>query len=369
MSLNGLVISDVHLAHNRTRTDHIIRGLYEVFKETPSAKDLDIIIISGDLFDQGVDFHSVSSVPIVSFIGYLLNYCAKYDILLRVLEGTPSHDRKQASIMTAMNDRREKPIDFKHVTELCIEHIERYDVDLLYVPDEWGLSHEHAYAEVLDCLKKHGLEQVDLSIMHGAFYFQSPANLVGRVEAHKETDYLSITRHCVFIGHYHTPTQFERIWVPGSFDRLAHGEEERKGYLTFTLHDDKAHTVRFVENKQAMTYKTLDIRDLSLSDANEKIKATVNPDEAVVFIRLKMNKTDEAYSVYHDLKQHYPNTKFTALVDSETQEKKFVRSTDQIIKPESLDNAKILTLVADRLSTHPTKDLCLTLLEESMTNA
>ena len=164
--LRALLFSDVHLYHAKTKTEHIARGLHRALADNERLRDIDIIFISGDLFDRSVHMPNTDTHYVINFVCHLLEMCHKYDIELRVLEGTPSHDWKQARLIIDINANRLHPVDVRHVTVLSIEHIERFGIDVLYVPDEWGEGCAATFKEVEDLLIKHNLEKVDLSIMH-----------------------------------------------------------------------------------------------------------------------------------------------------------------------------------------------------------
>jgi hypothetical protein len=280
--------------------------------------------------------------------------CHKYDIVLRVLEGTPSHDWKQARLIIDINANRLHPVDVRHVTVLSIEHIERFGIDVLYVPDEWGEGCAATFKEVEDLLIKHNLEKVDLSIMHGCFNYQFPVNLVGKPDVHDEASYLGITKYLILIGHYHTPSSFERIYVPGSFDRLKHGEEEAKGYLDFTIFSDGAYEVNFIENKDAMIYKTLDVSGLELSDSLAHIDTYMSGiGRDTCHIRLLVNKEDPIYSGAKDLNRKYPHASFTISAKDKPKDK-MVSESKEIIRPNTLSSDNIVDLMMDRLKAkHP----------------
>lgn len=348
--LKALVFSDVHLYHDRTKTSHIVRGLLKALPDTEALREIDIIFISGDLFDHEVFMPNTDTRIVINFVYHLLNLCVKYDIVLRILEGTPSHDWKQSKLITDINDNLPEPADVKHAMVLSIEHIERFGIDVLYVPDEWGTGCANTYLEVKELLDKHNLEKVDFAIMHGCFNYQFPVNLVGKPDVHDEQSYLDITRYLIIIGHYHTPSIFERIYVPGSFDRLKHGEEEAKGHLEFTVFDTGAYDVKFIENENAMIYKTMDCSDTPVSEVIRHVSRFLNGLTEECFIRILANKEDAIYSGMRELKQTFPNVNFNISLKNKNKVKeKMVSETQDIVRPSSLLADNIIDLMAARL--------------------
>lgn len=351
--LNALVFSDVHLYHDKTKTEHIVLGLFKALADNERLRDIDIIFITGDLFDHPVYMPNTDTSHVIKFVYHLLDMCVKYDIVLRILEGTPSHDWKQSRLIININEQLPNPVDAKHVVNLSIEHIERFGIDVLYVPDEWGTGCANTFLEVKQLLIEHNLTQVDLAMMHGCFNYQFPVNLVGKPDVHDEKSYLDITRYLIIIGHYHTPSSFERIRVPGSFDRLKHGEEEAKGHLEFSIYDTGAYDVKFIENKNAMIFKTFDFSGEEVSDVVSKLRDFLgdSPDEC--FIRIIANKDDAIYSGMRDLNRTFPLVHFK-VSPKDKPEDKMVTESKEIVRPTTLSVDNIMTLMFNRLmDKHP----------------
>ena len=143
MSIKYLVTSDVHLGHENTPTTHIIQS-FKTHILSDKHKDIDILFISGDLFDRLLDLNSKEVYFIIEFFNYLLSYCTVNNIRLRVLEGTPSHDWGQSQILVKLNDIRTNKCDLKYHKVLDIEYIEELNHHILYIPDEWTNSHDES---------------------------------------------------------------------------------------------------------------------------------------------------------------------------------------------------------------------------------
>ena len=58
-----------------------------------------------------------------------------YNIILRILEGTPSHDWKQSKLFIHLNDLTKAGTDVKYIDSLSIEYIDKFGINVLY-PDE-----------------------------------------------------------------------------------------------------------------------------------------------------------------------------------------------------------------------------------------
>jgi DNA repair exonuclease SbcCD nuclease subunit len=153
MNINKLafaVASDIHLGHPNTLTEDILRNLEKAFPTSKETEELDIIFFSGDVFDRLLNFPDNSVSEIESWINVFLRRCKALDIVVRVLEGTPSHDWKQSNVFEKVNNIGKIDCDVKHVKNLSIEHIERFGINVLYVPDEWEPETDDTWKQVKD---------------------------------------------------------------------------------------------------------------------------------------------------------------------------------------------------------------------------
>lgn len=268
--LTILNISDWHLLHRRTPTESIIAELeqylfHDIWKHT---EKIDVIYISGDVFDDLVHLSTESLYKTFSWFYKMLLFCKRRNIRVRVLEGTPSHDWHQSQWLLHINENSEINADLKYFQVLDIEHCEITGMNILYIPDEWRPDPKVTYKEVLDLMKEKGIEKLDFAVMHGCFQYQlhEIVKQQGKVPMHVEKDYLDIVKYHIMIGHVHRPSSYERILAPGSFSRLAHGEEEKKGGYLIEIYNDETHKVQFIVNEGATIYKTIDVNHLTEDD-------------------------------------------------------------------------------------------------------
>lgn len=343
------VMSDVHLGHDKTRTEFIVENLLNAFPDNETTGELDLIWIAGDLFDRLLSFPTDSVTAISSWAYQFLTMCAKRDIVVRVLEGTPSHDWKQPKFMVEVNENANIGADLKYLPELCIEHIDRFGIDVLYVPDEWRAKNIDTWVEVQDLLKEHNLEKVDFSIMHGCFTYQIPPNIVDMFETHDAENYLGITRYLIFIGHIHQHSQYKRIMAAGSFDRLRHGEEEDKGHIRATIEPDGNYTATFVVNPRAKRYLTLDYTKQSLDDVYRQLDALVPELPEDSHIRLQADTDDAVFRAGADIKTRYKNINLSFKSNQRKQKIEPI-VTREVIKSVNLSPSTILTMMEVNLN-------------------
>lgn len=290
-----VVCSDIHFAHLKVPTPHIIQS-FKTSILNDKNKDINILFIAGDLFDRLIDLNSKEVHYIIDFFNYLLSYCYSNNILLRVLEGTPSHDQNQSSILVRLNEIRTYKCNLQYHKVLDIEYIEQFNKYILYIPDEWTHSHEELESQIQEKLNQYSITQVDIAILHGQFKYQ----LAGKKYSgfyYKEEYFLNLVKGFIHIGHYHVYSKLDRIIANGSLERLAHGEEQPKGYIL--IENDK---YTFIENSNAYTFVTLNITKATTLDRLDKTiaKYPINS-----YIRLLLDKDHEFNINFNELKLRY----------------------------------------------------------------
>ena len=290
-----LVTSDIHLGHKNTPTQHIIKS-YKTHILNDTYKDIDVLFIAGDLFDHLLYLNTKEAQQCIAFIHDLLQYCWENSITLIVLEGTPSHDWHQSNLLVKINDLRDNKADLHYHKTLTIHYLPKHEKYILYISDEWCKNQQSLESQVNAQLQLHGIEKVDIAILHGQFRYQ----LQGRpsqVFCYDETYFLNLVRERIHIGHYHIHTEFDRIIANGSLERLAHGEEQPKGFL---LVDNNVHT--FIENPDAYTYATIQITPKTTQTQLDKLIKKYKPQS---YIRLSMASTSEYSAIFQELKIRY----------------------------------------------------------------
>lgn len=327
-----LALSDIHLGNHRNATEDLIRQL-KVFLNDPFFKEnLDILFLIGDVFDRAIYLHQDECFLVMRFIDWLFEYCVQHNVVLRVVEGTPSHDWAQSRLFKEMAELKPTQLYWKdklqaqYVDTLSIEIIEPFGLSVLYVPDEWRTTASETFEEVKILLKEKGLSKVDIAMMHGQFVYQLPGEISKL--SHREEDYLDIVDRFISVGHIHTHNPRGRIIPQGSFGRYAHGEEEDKGGVYFHLQPNREDRWLFVKNKLATIYKTLNVPStLPLEEIIPWIdkKTQKYPDKS--HIRLKADKTHPLFSSFTDLKKEFARFHLTKTPKDKGKDENQAKST------------------------------------------
>ncbi len=273
--LSAGCVSDIHLGHKKTRTADIISNLDTYLTNDKVFKSLDVLFLAGDVFDDVVSLSRRESNIITSWIYRTILLSIKHKVAIRVLEGTPSHDRAQSKhFETKVADIFESSgvlADVKYIDTLSVEQLKIGDKSyyILYVPDELGPA-QQTLERVDELLLSRDLSRFDIAVMHGTFDFQNPI-IAHHTGTHRSQEYLNRCK-LVFIGHEHNPKSLEHIHAQGSFDRLEHGQEHPKGYLKAKIYPDGHYEMQSVHNKGAIIYKTIICRSDDIENEYRKVE-------------------------------------------------------------------------------------------------
>lgn len=351
-------VSDIHLGHRNTPTAHIVNNLLTYLCNERVFAELDLLVVAGDVFDDLVHMRSEDSRHITLWMSKLLLLAAKHKVIVRVLEGTPSHDRGQSehflntaqAIMLAGG----MCVDLQYVKALSVEYIPGLDAHVLYIPDEWRHDTAETLQEVQELLKSKGMTEVDFAVVHGLFTHQAPS-VIRRSIVHDSEAYLSLVKHLIFVGHDHHHTADRRIQVQGSFDRLAHGEQAGKGYLKATVLAPDQYYVAFCENKGALRYDTLEFSQESTGQILDEIQTYVAQLPEGSHARIKTQRGTPASVLLPVLKQRYPLHHWTLLLkdSAEQMQNVLMEIKAEEFEPIILNKGTLVGLAQERaLSKH-----------------
>lgn len=350
-SINLLTISDIHLGCPSNPAKFMVKGL-EKLLSSEALRDIDILVIAGDVFDKGLAFDHDDVQVIVTFLGRLIARCRRLDVTVRIVKGTPSHDREQSRVFEALNNGlpEDQRCDLKYFEEVEIEYMESYGLHILYVPDEKNTSDAVTLMQVREMMRSRAIEKVDFAVMHGFFEFQVP---MGNHRHHDSKEYLELVRYLIFIGHDHTAQQYDRIIVQGSPDRQRHGMEEDKGCVRSVVNRDGTYKVKFVVNKDAMIFKTLTLPD-DLEEADRLVCDTCDklPNES--HLRLAGYRGNPALVSLDVYSRRYPFLKFSPVkfLDEEKEQESNIIEPDEDdeYKPFTIDKSNISEIITSRVT-------------------
>lgn len=353
--INIAVVSDIHLFHRKTPTVEIIDNLNKYLTNDSVFTELDILFFAGDVFDDICHFDDTDIANVEFWVARTLQLACKHKVKVRVLEGTPSHDRRQSQVFLTVNEilSKDNPtqwsVDVKYITKLEIENIPDWNLNVLYIPDEWRNDVKTTHSEVLTLLESSGLKTVDIGIVHGMFDYQCP-EITKTSMKHSTENYLEIVKGPIWVGHVHKYSNNERIYAQGSFDRLAQGEEDDKGYLRCKLFKDLQYEMSFIINKDAKTYKTIKCVSGDIEKDLKKIDTILSKTKEGSYIRIETRPAMAISQALNTLKTSYPTFKWDILIKDNTSSKPKVLVDDYIYTPIVISQSTLPTLMQEQMT-------------------
>lgn len=302
-----VILSDVHLGHDRVRCHKMIADL-EFFLPPERLTAIDFIIITGDLFDQRLPHDGDDAYLIGRWMERLLRLCVIHNVKIRILEGTPSHDQKQSRWMLTYNDIMGLGADVKYYEDLSIDELFPGGPTALYIPDEVNHDANRTWVEVNELMRDRAMDKVNFIFSHGFYQFQTPASVIS---SHNEERYESICTDLIVNGHDHTHKVKGKVRVPGSPDRHMMGQEEDKGFLQFSYSKTRGvFDELFVINHRAVIFTTLDVVGKTQVEVEKILTALEDAPDGSNF-RLKVSRLDESYANFARLKARFPHFKLS----------------------------------------------------------
>lgn len=345
--VRAAIVSDIHIGHKKTKTAFILDNLNRHLATDEVLASIDVLFIAGDFFEELLPTYSDDYHLAAKWIAKLLRKCHRHGVIVRILEGTRSHDRGQGVLFVTINEVNEKSgkraVDLKYVNELSIEYIEKLGLSVLYVPDDWAPNTQDTLDQVKALLVQKNMTSVDIAVMHGQFKHQIPAG-IGHIPMHDEQEYSNLVRLAIFIGHVHTSSSFGKIYAQGSFDRLSHAQEEPKGFFKAEFQQD-SHSVIFVENTDAAIYKTITCDADNVADNLIKIDEAVKGLSSGCHLRIEAMQGNAILTNMNVVKERWPMHEWTEVL----------RGKDKRQAKPLIDHKKIYVPIAlDRQTLKPT---------------
>ncbi len=316
-----VAVSDLHFGN--PRIDAL--GLYEKLKKYlyPELVDAHIVFICGDLYDQLLTVSSKSHRYAVQFITDLLRASSKTGMQIRLLHGTYTHDRDQLTVLqtAAPKSARFEVINNIHAEDITDirngDSVYPGSLSVAYIPDNLSFKKSEEVIEhlnnVLKCL---GKSNVDLLIGHGTFEHVIPPDSGHRPPClYRREQFTNLVSGLVIMGHIHIHGKTDNVHYCGSFERMAHGEEEDKGFYVFTKEkDDNTWKSRFVLNKDATRFITLQPEGPDMAATANDFIAKVKEKFPGLrgFVRVLHQSTEVRALLHKTCAQNFPNIGYSS---------------------------------------------------------
>lgn len=280
-------ISDIHIGKkDDMRLKEELEIFFDYLKDT---ENIDMITISGDLFDRVLTANEYGTTLALEFIQRLIDlYVPEIDI--RIIKGTRSHDFNQLDILKVFKEKAGS--HFKIIEKNEVEVFNGYKI--LYLPEEYPTDYDDFYKEnllgvedkVYDFIIGHGM--IDFIAFTG--YEDDSENRVHGTPTHKADDLIRVTKGPIIFGHIHEKQEYkDKIYYTGSYSRYSFDTPSEKGFMVFDIDDDDPSNFKmtFIENISAPTYAVLDIDKLNLEGVDDHVKYIKELSDKYDFVKIK----------------------------------------------------------------------------------
>lgn len=280
-------ISDIHIGKkDDMRLKEELEIFFDYLKDT---ENIDMITISGDLFDRVLTANEYGTTLALEFIQRLIDlYVPEIDI--RIIKGTRSHDFNQLDILKVFKEKAGS--HFKIIEKNEVEVFNGYKI--LYLPEEYPTDYDDFYKEnllgvedkVYDFIIGHGM--IDFIAFTG--YEDDSENRVHGTPTHKADDLIRVTKGPIIFGHIHEKQEYkDKIYYTGSYSRYSFDIPSEKGFMVFDIDDDDPSKFKmtFIENTKAPTYAVLDIDKLNLEGVDDHVKYIKELADKYDYVKIK----------------------------------------------------------------------------------
>ena len=280
-------ISDIHIGKkDDMRLKEELEIFFDYLKDT---ENIDMITISGDLFDRVLTANEYGTTLALEFIQRLIDlYIPEIDI--RIIKGTRSHDFNQLDILKVFKEKAGS--HFKIIEKNEVEVFNGYKI--LYLPEEYPTDYDDFYKEnllgvedkVYDFIIGHGM--IDFIAFTG--YEDDSENRVHGTPTHKADDLIRVTKGPIIFGHIHEKQEHkDKIYYTGSYSRYSFDTPSEKGFMVFDIDDDDPSKFKmtFIENTKAPTYAVLDIDKLNLEGVDDHVKYIKELADKYDYVKIK----------------------------------------------------------------------------------
>lgn len=272
-----LSLSDIHFGNNLVpsivMSDKLIRVVF------PYLKDIDLLILSGDITDTELSFDSLESQQVVEFFIKLYRECEKHNVTICLLRGTVSHDRNNLRTLKALHETYGFKNDLHYHETIGVTEIKHLGLRIGFLPDNLPYKTSgDAIAHLKELMFQKGWDYLDYVSFHGYAKHVVPDGMM-QSDMIFDIEQFDFVKRAIASGHVHTPSHishtFENshtvhFFYNGSFERMAHNEEEDKG-LVLIKEDGDDTEFTYIKNPYATGFHTFDLYEYKTSEEVFKV--------------------------------------------------------------------------------------------------
>ena len=139
--VKGVIINDIHFGIKESKRLYDELAQFKNFIK--ERDDLNFLVIDGDYFDCKLSIGDPAAYYAMTFFNELISIIKEKKIIVRMVQGTRSHDLNQLQIFKSYEN--DTSIDFK-----IIETVQKEDIlglHILYLPEEYPENSDEYYKD------------------------------------------------------------------------------------------------------------------------------------------------------------------------------------------------------------------------------
>lgn len=322
-----VTLGDIHFGAEKS-TSHFMNELNDIFLEhiRNNHDDIDAIFLAGDYFHRVLNLNESEADAAFKFMDELLEVSDKYNIALRMIRGTRSHDYNQLDMFekytfTGNHDFQIYNAfdDEKMIINMGLnkqgEHEPDFVLHVLYLPEEYPMNEEKYYSrpsrydENIPTVSKDTPDNTyDIIIGHGMLDYASfESSNVDKTENENRSmvtwdtnELMRISKGPIEFGHIHNYQAYKNTaFYTTSFTTHNFGDKKPKGFLEteFILGGEDGldiddWIVRHIDNSEAPVFKTINI-DKAPEDEEGKLKYIAEEKKTADYVRIISSNSND----------------------------------------------------------------------------
>ena len=314
---NAILLMDLHWG--AIPPERMKQELEEtLFKRIESMKQLNAIIIGGDLFDSKQYLSSDVTNYVIEFLYNLLDKTEDLGTYIFIIKGTRTHDDLQLQTISTIFENNVycdfRISVFNRISQLYMmktiikgydkavwtpidsgydeKSIETKSINMLFIPEEYVVDQKEYYKDTIYSDKRY-----DLIFGHGMidkiWYARQAKENQNELTQHSSSPVFSVddltkSGKYVYFGHIHEHKKYgkdKRFEYVGPFTRWEFGKEGDVGFEYIEYHEDTGVcNEEFIVNEMAqiLTTKVINIKEeITLTELNDKINNIVSKEMQV----------------------------------------------------------------------------------------
>lgn len=262
MKYNIIAISDIHWGIVSAKEQlKSLEFIFEYIEETINT-DLHphLLVIIGDYFDSQLPLNSQEAINSIQWFHRLYNVCKDNHILLRLVQGTSSHDNDQLDAFKPLENNE----FFKIILTTTVEET-LPGLICCYCPDETLCISDYEKRYINEILT-----EKDIGFFHGSFdlVYGDLYDVVARDILDKKIPTVIYNydlwspgiKGPLIAGHWHNGENYKELYYCGSPFRWKFNEDEPKGFLTICYDtEDSSYMINKIINPLCAQYITYEV--------------------------------------------------------------------------------------------------------------